>query len=117
MFIGCSHFPQCHHIESVKQPFPSDSKHPIKCPECGRGQLVERKSRFGKVFWACDCYPKCRFAVNLPPIPGCCTVCGFTLLVEKKSASGRKRICANRKCGSVQADDNHDALPRTSGAE
>jgi putative DNA topoisomerase len=72
------------------------------CPECGKGHLVERKTRFGKTFYACDNYPKCKFAVNLPPVKGRCEECGFTLLVEKKLASGVKLQCANRKCQHTQ---------------
>ncbi|MDR9827098.1 topoisomerase DNA-binding C4 zinc finger domain-containing protein [Vibrio sp. FNV 38] len=101
MFIGCSDFPNCHHIESLtaneEQPVQD-----IECPECQRGHLVERKTRHGKAFYACDAYPKCRFAVNLPPVTGQCEKCGFALLVEKKRASGNILQCANRKCQHQQ---------------
>ncbi|HHG3261500.1 TPA: topoisomerase DNA-binding C4 zinc finger domain-containing protein [Vibrio parahaemolyticus] len=103
MFVGCSNYPECHHIESINQPEPE--KQPQEqhaCPECGKGHLVERKTRFGKTFYACDNYPKCKFAVNLPPVKGRCEECGFTLLVEKKLASGVKLQCANRKCQHTQ---------------
>ncbi|SHO54296.1 DNA topoisomerase family protein [Vibrio quintilis] len=104
MFIGCSNYPECEHTE----PFESHEQKPQKrliCPECHEGTLVERKSRFGKVFWACDCYPKCKFAVNSQPLEGVCSQCGFQLLVEKKTASGVKKICASKKCG--YEEDGH----------
>ncbi|MGC9403915.1 topoisomerase DNA-binding C4 zinc finger domain-containing protein [Vibrio genomosp. F10 str. 9ZC157] len=101
MFIGCSHYPTCHHIESLDNK--SDDKVPqYACPDCGKGHLAERKTRFGKVFYACDCYPKCKFAVNLPPVKGRCEQCGFPLLVEKKLASGVKLQCADRRCHHIQ---------------
>ncbi len=60
-----------HHIESINQPEPEkQSQEHHACPECGKGHLVERKTRFGKTFYACDNYPKCKFAVNLPPVKG-----------------------------------------------
>ncbi len=66
MFVGCSNYPACHHIESINQPEPEkQSQEHHACPECGKGHLVERKTRFGKTFYACDNYPKCKFAVNL----------------------------------------------------
>ncbi|WP_428771931.1 DNA topoisomerase family protein [Vibrio sp.] len=101
MFIGCSHYPACHHIESLNaEPETSDDSFP--CPECRTGQLVERKNRFGKTFYACNGYPKCKFAVNQPPVNGQCQACGFPLLVRKKNANGETLQCADRKCQHQQ---------------
>lgn len=102
MFIGCSHYPQCHHIESLDQPEEEPELPHLTCPECHKGHLVERKTRFGKLFYACDNYPKCKFAVNQPPVAGQCEKCGFPLLIEKKLASGDRLQCANRKCHHTQ---------------
>lgn len=99
MFIGCSHYPQCHHIESMDSPSQEETSPDILCPECGKGHLIERKSRFGKLFYACDAYPKCKFALNSKPIAQACAQCGFTVMVEKKSAAGMRYQCANRQCG------------------
>ncbi|SJL84815.1 type I DNA topoisomerase [Vibrio palustris] len=106
MFIGCSHYPECHHIESLDgDDSGTEPKVELTCPECGDGHLIERKNRFGKMFYACSGYPKCKFAVNLPPIKGTCQACGFGLLVEKKTAAGIKHQCANRQCGHYQTND------------
>lgn len=102
MFIGCSNYPQCHHIESHDHPAESESRSSIVCPECKNGHLVERKSRFGKTFWSCDAYPKCKFALNSRPVVGNCTTCGYPLLMEKKLAGGTKLVCADRKCSAEQ---------------
>ena len=102
MFIGCSHYPQCDHIESLEAPTEQEAQVNHACPECGKGHLVERKNRFGKAFFACDNYPKCKFAVNQPPVKGKCEQCGFPLLIEKKLASGVKHQCADRKCHHTQ---------------
>ncbi len=104
MFIGCSGYPDCHHIESSDQD-KAEVNETITCPECPKGTLVERSNRSGKSFWACDQYPKCRFSVNQHPVPGTCQVCGYSLLVEKKSASGSVKRCANRKCQHIQEDE------------
>ncbi len=104
MFIGCSDYPNCHHIESTDNSNDEEKDHTreLICPECGKGHLVERKSRFGKQFWACDQYPKCKFAVNFLPLQGKCEKCGYPLLLEKKVAAGNKQVCADRKCGHIQ---------------
>jgi len=103
MFIGCSHYPECHHIESIDKKDDSEcDTESFVCPECKQGHLVERKSRFGKAFWACDQYPKCKFALNYHPKNGQCEKCGYPILFEKTFASGKKIICANRACGHHQ---------------
>lgn len=104
MFIGCSDYPQCSHLESMEHPKESSPQVEVLCPECRNGQLVERKNRFGKAFFACDNYPKCRFAVNQQPVKGTCEKCGFSLLVEKKMTSGCRLVCADRKCTQMQAE-------------
>ncbi|OEF26040.1 DNA topoisomerase family protein [Vibrio rumoiensis] len=102
MFIGCSRFPECHHIESMDKPLTVEEKEAFPCPECGKGHLVERQSRFGKTFYACDNYPKCKFSLNAQPVVGECQECGFPLLIEKKNSAGSKIQCAERKCQHVQ---------------
>lgn len=99
MFIGCSAYPVCQHIESPERKAQATQ---LGCPDCGKGHLVERKSRYGKVFYACDQYPSCRFAVNLKPVAGVCQQCAYPLLVEKKLASGVRLQCADRRCHAYQ---------------
>ncbi len=99
MFIGCTNFPACHHIEHENQPQPIEQ---VACPSCQKGHLVERQSRFGKTFYACDNYPKCKFAVNHPPVEGECNVCGFPLLLKRQMAAGEKLQCAQKKCSKFQ---------------
>ena len=36
----------------------------VKCPICGEPMVV-RRSRFGKLFYGCSAYPKCRGIVNI----------------------------------------------------
>ncbi len=80
MFIGCSQYPQCDHTEVIDKPDETS----IDCPQCGQGKLLQRKSRFGKVFHACNRYPDCQFTLNQPPIAGKCGYCHYPLLIEKE---------------------------------
>jgi len=100
MFIGCSNFPECRYIAQTQEQNNTD----IVCPICRKGHLVQRKSRFGKDFYACDTYPQCHFAVNDKPLAGKCEKCGFPLLVEKKIAGKKTRVCADKKCHQSQSD-------------
>jgi len=98
MFIGCSNFPECHHIEHEQH----EEVEGVVCPSCKKNHLIERQSRFGKTFYACEGYPKCKFAVNHQPVAGQCQQCGFPLLLKRDMAAGEKLQCAQKKCGHFQ---------------
>lgn len=98
MFIGCLGYPECQCVASPEKKAESTR---VSCPEC-EGQLVARLSRFGKTFYACDEYPRCRFAVNFPPVMGHCEICDYPLLLIRQRASGEYRQCANKRCQHEQ---------------
>lgn len=101
IFVGCSAYPECHHIESMHKE--KEVKPFAACPVCTSGELVSRKSRHGKTFYACDKYPKCKFAVNYEPVADSCQECGFPLLIKRKLAAGDKLQCADKKCAKYQS--------------
>ena len=77
-FVACSNYPECKYIkkeEKVKTII-------CKCPKCD-GDIVEKKTRRGKIFYGCDKYPKCDIALWDKPTGDTCPECG-SLLVEKK---------------------------------
>lgn len=104
MFICCSHYPDCTHSETIDQPDDTG----IPCPQCQQGELVQRRSRYGKYFHACSRYPDCQFVVNTRPVAGECPACHFPLLTEKKTAKGVRLICASKVCGKPVAEDNQE---------
>lgn len=94
-FIGCTQFPQCNYMSQTESPGDTG----VTCPQCKKGLLIQRKSRYGKLFYSCDSYPKCRYIVNNKPVTGCCPECGWAILVEKKTGTGTYLICPQKKCG------------------
>ena len=96
LFIGCTHFPACQHIESQYEP--AAMPQAVSCPACGVGHLVSRTSRHGKVFYACDGYPRCKYVVNEPPVAGPCPECGWPILVEKSTRHGKRVSCPQKLC-------------------
>lgn len=98
MFIGCSNFPECDHIEHEEQ----ESSSEVPCPSCKGGLLQEKTSRYGKKFYSCDGYPKCKFVVNHEPVAGECEVCSYPLLLKRNMAAGLKYQCADKKCSHMQ---------------
>jgi DNA topoisomerase-1 len=99
-FLGCSGYPECTNIRPLEKPVDLG----IKCPECKEGNLLERKSRRGKIFYGCDRYPECKFASWDRPVNGPCPNCKDPILVEKMTKrAGRIQRCRHKECGySVQ---------------
>lgn len=104
MFVGCSNYPECDHTEVIDKPEETS----LQCPQCSQGHLLQRKSRFGKAFHACDRYPDCQFVINNKPIAGSCVYCDYPLLMEKKTAQGMKLFCASKLCGKAVDVINKD---------
>ena len=78
----------------------------VKCPNCGDGEIVERKSRRGKVFYGCANYPDCDFTLWNKPIAEKCPDCGAPYLVEKiTKRHGRQLICNNEECHYVRSEE------------
>ncbi|ANA39798.1 DNA topoisomerase I [Geobacter anodireducens] len=78
-YLACSAYPACKNIQPLVKPKGTG----LTCPECKEGELTEKKSRYGKMFYSCNRYPQCKFALWDPPQPGPCPTCGFPLLVKK----------------------------------
>ena len=51
------------------------------CPKCS-GQIIEKKSKRGKVFYGCNNYPKCKTAYWDQPVDRTCPLCGEMLVTK-----------------------------------
>ena len=69
----------------------------VKCPKCGQGDIVEKKSKSGKIFFGCNKYPDCDFALWDEPTGEKCPKCG-ELIVKRITKNGTIESCSNRKC-------------------
>ena len=67
----------------------------VTCPKCGKGEIVERKSKRGTVFFGCNKYPDCDFVLWNEPISEKCPKCQ-SLFVKKVLKSGESIVCS--KC-------------------
>jgi DNA topoisomerase-1 len=95
-FLSCSRYPECKSTKSLTLG--------IACPEEGcDGELVERRSKTGRVFFGCNNYPKCKFASWNRPVRQECSECGYPILVEKVTkAKGTTLQCL--KCKHEQSE-------------
>ena len=78
-FVACSNYPTCKYIKKDK----AEETILMDCPVCGKGQIVERKTKKGKTFWGCNNYPKCKTASWDKPTGETCPECGKLLITDK----------------------------------
>lgn len=94
-FIGCSGYPDCRHIESLQKPKETG----VTCPKCKKGEIVERRSKRGKVFFSCDKYPTCQYALWNEPVAEACPSCKWPILTVKVTKrAGREKLCPQESC-------------------
>jgi len=94
-FLGCSGYPECKTVRSLVRPVPTG----VTCPDCGQGEIMEKRSRGGKTFYSCNRYPKCKFATWDRPVPEACPLCNAPFVVEKTTKRyGTVRRCLSEGC-------------------
>jgi DNA topoisomerase-1 len=93
-FTACSTYPACKYVKQKTIG--------MKCPECSEGEVIERRSKKGKTFYACNRWPECNFVAWGKPIAEKCTECGSPYMVEKWLKSGPVWQCPNADCKHKQ---------------
>ncbi len=99
-FLACSGYPECKNTKSINSNHAGQDTG-VKCPENGcSGNIVERRSRRGKIFYGCSRYPECTFATWDKPVAKECPECGAKFLVEKTTKKeGAFYACIEKGCG------------------
>lgn len=100
-FLACSGFPECRFTEAIRN---EEDGPALPCPKCVVGEIVPKRTRRGKIFYGCNKYPDCDFALwdkpvaeqvsgtakyRVRPCPEC-----ESPLVEKKNAIA----CSSKEC-------------------
>src|SRR3989338_3960360 len=70
-FIACSGYPECRNTKSMEP----EVVFAGKCPKAG-GDLLQRRSRRGRISYGCRNYPACHFASWGRPAKDPCPACG-----------------------------------------
>ncbi|MCK5416290.1 type I DNA topoisomerase [Candidatus Parcubacteria bacterium] len=92
-FLACSGYPACKNIKGLEE---NKNGTGIKCPKCGKGEIVQKKSARG-VFYACDAYPDCKNAYWSKPTGEKCPDCGALLVEVKDGAKCSEKGCRYKK--------------------
>lgn len=64
-FKSCSRYPECKFTQNIVEKVEG-----MLCPLCQKGEVIMRKSRWGKAFFGCSLYPQCNWASWQKPEPG-----------------------------------------------
>ena len=91
-FLGCSKYPDCKNIKKIN----TAKSTGVKCPKCQKGEILERRSRKGRIFYGCSEYPKCDFSLWNKPTGAMCEKCGAPVVYQAKG----KEKCSNKECGN-----------------
>ncbi|HUG17104.1 MAG TPA: type I DNA topoisomerase [Thermomicrobiales bacterium] len=83
-FIACSAFPACRNAK------PLLTRIGVPCPQCREGDIVERRTKKGRVFYGCSRYPECDFSAWSRPISEACPRCGGVMILVGKSLIAAK---------------------------
>ncbi len=86
-FLACPGYPDC------KNTKPLIAETGAKCPKCG-GNVIQRKSKKGYVFYGCGNYPNCDFSTWDAPTKETCPQCGSSLFKHKAT-----HVCLKEGCG------------------
>lgn len=91
-FIACGNYPKCRYARPKTLG--------IKCPECGTGEVTQRRSKKGSPFFSCTRYPECKWISNARPIAIACPSCDNPYMVEKAGKDGAtQKLCP--KCKTI----------------
>ena len=89
-FLGCSKYPDCKGTQAITLGIP--------CPkEACSGEVTEKRSKRGKLFYGCNKYPNCDFVSWNKPVMQPCETCGSKYMEEKMTKNGAVLICPECK--------------------
>jgi len=94
-FLACPGFPECRNTKPILK------ETGVKCPLC-HGDIVERKTKRGKIFYGCKNYPECSFVTWDKPLTENCPECGFFMTLHKFPKGRVIKQCSNENCPTRQ---------------
>ncbi|MBI2636780.1 MAG: type I DNA topoisomerase [Parcubacteria group bacterium] len=87
-FLGCTRYPDCKGIKNIEKGTG------VACPACGKGEIVEKRSKRGRTFYACNQYPNCKTAFFAKPVNEKCPECKSQLVLGPKGTYK----CSSKEC-------------------
>ena len=91
-FLACPNYPKCKNIKN----FGESNKVVAKCPKCSKN-ILEKKSKKGKIYYACEDYENCKFISWDLPLEETCPKCDC-YLVQHETKNSIIKHCSNESC-------------------
>lgn len=95
-FLACPNYPKCKNIKSMQE----EPKEVSKCPKCGK-KIYMRKSKRGKVYYACEDMQECKFMSWDLPLQETCVKCDC-YMIQKETKNKIIKHCSNPDCDYMQ---------------
>ncbi|SEJ62315.1 DNA topoisomerase-1 [Propionispira arboris] len=90
-FLACPGFPECRNTKPLLKEMG------VSCPKCG-GNIVERRTKRGRVFFGCKNYPDCDYVTWDTPLKENCPTC-TSFMLKHHYKNGRALLyCSNEAC-------------------
>jgi len=89
-FLACTN-PRCKKTKSIAK------STGMKCPKCKKGEILEKRTKKGKIFYGCSKWPECDFALWDKPTGEKCPKCKSLLIKSKKG----EIKCSNKECDYI----------------
>lgn len=89
-FVACSNYPKCKYVKKEEK----NIEVITKCPKCNH-DIIEKRTKKGKIFYGCNNYPKCTYATWYPPTGEICPQCKNLLVTKNKTI-----LC--EECGYIK---------------
>ena len=108
-FLACPGFPECRGTKQLL------TKIGVTCPKCLEGEIVERRTTKGRIFYGCSRYKKddpsaCDFSAWSKPTGDKCPVCGGAMLLFGKGGNEAKcQDCGHRE--PIRAGGVRESVP------
>ena len=94
-FLACPNFPKCRNTKPILHPIG------VKCPQCG-ADILERKSKTGKVFYGCEKYPECDYTTWDKPLNEECPECKHMMVEHLERNGSKRKFCSNPECSKAR---------------
>ena len=94
-FLACPNFPKCRNTKPILHPIG------VKCPKCG-ADILERKSKTGKVFYGCEKYPECDYTTWDKPLNEECPECKHMMVEHVERNGSKRKFCSNPECSKAR---------------
>lgn len=94
-FLACPNFPKCRNTKPILHPIG------VKCPQCG-ADILERKSKTGKVFYGCERYPECDYTTWDKPLNEECPECKHMMVEHVERNGSKRKFCSNPECSKAR---------------